>query len=85
VVDALRKATFLLVVIVIIFAVGLLALRRWSRRYSARLLREPRESTRVEDLWTMHKLPEAEEATSGDESEDEDGENEDGDDENSVR
>ncbi len=59
-VELLRAATFYLVVIVLIFAVGLLALRRWSRHYRKMLTREPRPDTPHEDVWAMHKLPEPE-------------------------
>lgn len=57
-VEILRQATFLLVIIVLVFAVSLLAFRRWSRHYRARLLREPREATDAADVWAMHRLDE---------------------------
>lgn len=61
-VRALRQATFLLVVLVLIFAISLLAFRRWSKRYRARLLREPHEATEYTDAWAMHRLPDTDEA-----------------------
>jgi hypothetical protein len=58
-VEVLRRATFLLVILVLVFAVSLLAFRRWSRHYRARLLREPHGATESDDVWAMHRLPDS--------------------------
>lgn len=57
-VAAIQHLTFALIMIVVIFAVGILALRRWSRRFRESLLRRPSSPTSSEDVWSMHRLPE---------------------------
>ena len=39
------------------FAVTMYLFLLWSRRYRARLTRSPRPPTPVEDVWSMHRLP----------------------------
>jgi hypothetical protein len=40
-----------------VFLLLLAAFRAWSRAYREQLLRPPRPSTTVEDVWNMHRLP----------------------------
>ncbi len=65
--QAMQRALLALIVLVIIFAFGSLAWIRWSRRFRAWLLREPRPPTPAEDVWAMHRLPEEGESTHEDE------------------
>jgi len=53
----IRDTLWWLWITVGIFAVGSLALIRWSRRFRKQLLRKPKPPTPVEDVWSMHRLP----------------------------
>ncbi|UCD30580.1 MAG: hypothetical protein JSV03_08975 [Planctomycetota bacterium] len=55
---AIRDILFWLLMIVFIFSVGTLAMMRWSRRFRRKLLRKPKPPTTVDDVWSMHRLPE---------------------------
>ncbi len=59
IVEAIRQVAFLLMLLVLIFAVSVLAFRRWSRHFRRRLLRKPRHPTPASDVWAMHRLPDA--------------------------
>jgi hypothetical protein len=57
----LRAPVRILVVtsgLVLGFAIFLYAFLAWSRSYRARLTRRPSRPTPVEDIWSMHKVPE---------------------------
>ena len=54
---AIRDVLGMLLLIVVIFAFGSLAMIRWSRRFRSYLLRKPQPPTPAQDVWTMHQLP----------------------------
>ena len=55
--SAIQRFLFWLLVLVGIFALGSLALLRWSRSYRKWILHEPATPTPAEDVWAMHRLP----------------------------
>ena len=54
----LEGVLFWLLVLIGIFTVCTLAFLRWSRRFRKLLLARPRPPTPVDDVWSMHRLPE---------------------------
>lgn len=63
----LRNVLYILLVLVVLFAVSSYAFILWSRRYKRWLLRHPTQPTPHQDVWPMHKLPP--ELTESDETE----------------
>lgn len=57
----LKQVLFLLTVLVLVFAVSVLAFVRWSRRYRRYLLHKSHEPTPSSDVWAMHRVPEPDE------------------------
>ncbi len=54
----LRYVLFLVVILVLVLAVSLLALLRWSRHFRRLILHKPPPPTPAEDVWAMHRLEE---------------------------
>ena len=55
----LQNVLFWLAVLIGAFIVSTLAFFRWSRRFRSALLRRPRPPTPADDVWAMHRLPDA--------------------------
>lgn len=55
----LLRVMVLIGVIFLVFALACLGMSRWSQRFQGTLGRGPREPTPNEDVWQMHRLPEA--------------------------
>lgn len=52
-----RSVLLWVLVLVVVFGVSTLALRRWSRHFRRWLLHQPHPPTPADDVWLMHRLP----------------------------
>lgn len=54
----LQSMLYVLVLLVLVFAVSVIAFLRWSRHFRQLILRRKAPPTPAEDVWAMHRLPE---------------------------
>lgn len=54
----LQAVLFWLLVLIGVFMISTVAFLRWSRRFRKYLLARPHLPTPVDDVWSMHRLPE---------------------------
>ena len=64
----LFRVVVLIAVIFLIFALGCLAMSRWSRRFHESLSHERSAPTPVDDVWAMHKVSDSADSDPGESS-----------------